>query len=134
MCNCSNITGLEQIVHRKSQVIVEIPNSCMIVFTGYTYYAGVSSIERSNGSYPSFLRIFSYIVEDDYITDDENINRLLQCQLCKQNCKICTNMNMDELHYTNQVIKYDMRKYDIESLKEGTILMGDLQKVGWVVL
>ena len=27
-----------------------------------------------------------------------------------------------------------MRKYDIKSLKEGTILMGDLQKVGWVVL
>ena len=27
-----------------------------------------------------------------------------------------------------------MSKYEIESLKEGTILMGDLQKVGWVVL
>ena len=25
MCNCSNITGLGQTVHRKSQVIVEIP-------------------------------------------------------------------------------------------------------------
>ena len=27
-----------------------------------------------------------------------------------------------------------MSKHEIESLKEGTILMGDLQKVGWVVL
>ena len=43
-------------------------------------------------------------------------------------------MNIDERHYTNQVIKYDMSKHDIESLKEGTVLMGDLQKVGWVVL
>ena len=43
-------------------------------------------------------------------------------------------MNMEELHYTNQVVKYDISKYEIESLKEGTILMGDLQKVGWVVL
>ena len=76
ICNCLNITGLEQIVHRKSQVIVEIPNSCMIVFTGDTYHTGVSSIERSNGSHPSFLRIFSYIVDDDYITDDENISRI----------------------------------------------------------
>ena len=41
---------------------------------------------------------------------------------------------MEKLHYTNQVIKYDMSKYEIESLKEGTILMGDLQNVGWVVL
>ena len=134
LCNCSNITGLEQTVHRKSQVIVEIPNSCMIVFTGDTYHAGVSSFDRRDGGYPSFLRIFSYIVEENYVTDDENISRLSQNQLCKQNCKICSNMNMDELHYTNQVIKYDMRKHDIESLKEGTVLMGDLQKVGWVVL
>ena len=27
-----------------------------------------------------------------------------------------------------------MSTYEIESLKEGTILMGDLQNVGWVVL
>ena len=134
LCNCSNITGLEQTVHRKSQVIVEIPNSCMIVFTGDTYHAGVSSFDRRDGGYPSFLRIFSYIVEENYVTDDENISSLSQNQLCKQSCKICSNMNIDELHYTNQVIKYDMRKHDIESLKEGTVLMGDLQKVGWVVL
>ena len=54
LCNCSNITGLEQTVHRKSQVIVEIPNSCMIVFTCDTYHAEVSSIERSNGIIPRF--------------------------------------------------------------------------------
>ena len=106
----------------------------MIVFTGDTYHAGIGSIERSNGSYPSILRIFSYIVEDDYITDDENIIIIKQSQLFKHNCQICTNINMEELHYTNQVIKYDMSKYEIESLKEGTILMDDLQKVGWVVL
>ena len=59
--------------NRKSQVIVEIPNNCMIVFTGDTYHAGVSSIERSNGNYPSFLQTFSYTIEDDYITDNANI-------------------------------------------------------------
>ena len=120
--------------NRKSQVIVEIPNGCMIVFTGDTYHAGVSSIERSNGRYPSFLRFFSYIIEDDYITDNENISRISQSQLCKPNCTICMNMNMEDIHYTNQVVKYNMSKFEIESLKEGTIMMGDLQKVGWVVL
>ena len=134
LCNCSNITGLEQIVHRKSQVIVEIPNSCMIVFTGDTYHAGVKSFDRRDGGYPSFLRIFSYIVEENYVTDDENISSLSQNQLCKPSCKICSTINIDELHYTNQVIKYDKSKHVIESLKEGTVLMGDLQKVGWVVL
>ena len=98
--------------NRKSQVIVEIPNNCMIVFTGDTYHTGVSSIERNNSSYPLFLRIFIYIVEDDYVTDDKNISVLKQSQLCKQNCQICTNMNMNELHYTNQVIKYDMSTHE----------------------
>ena len=55
----------------------------MIVFTGDTYHAGVSIIERNNSSYPLFLRIFSYIVEDDYVTDDKNISVLKQSQLCK---------------------------------------------------
>ena len=27
--NCSNITGLENVIHKSSQVIVEIPNGCI---------------------------------------------------------------------------------------------------------
>ena len=44
------------------------------------------------------------------------------------------NMNIEEIHYTNQVVKQNMSKFEIELLKEGTILMGDLQKDVWVVL
>ena len=29
--NCSNITCLEQVVHRGSKVVVEVPDGCMIV-------------------------------------------------------------------------------------------------------
>ena len=64
--NCSNITGLEKIIHRSSQVVVEIPSGCVIVFTGDTFHARVSTFERRNDSYLSNLRIFSYIVEDDF--------------------------------------------------------------------
>ena len=64
--NCSNITGLEKNIHRSSQVVVEISSGCMILFTGDTFHAGVSTFERRNGSYPSNLRIFSYIVEADF--------------------------------------------------------------------
>ena len=106
----------------------------MIIFTGDTYHVGFSSIERSNGSYPSFLRIFSYIVEDDYTTDNENITKISQNQLCKPTCSICMTMHMDKIHYANEVVKYNKSKFEIETLKEGTIMMGDLQKVAWVVL
>ena len=118
MCNCSNITGLEQTVHRKSQVIVEIPNGCMIVFTGNTCHAGVSSIERSNGGYPSFLRIFSYIVEDDYTSDDENITKIPQSQLFRLTCSICMSMDKEGIHYPNEVVKYNKSKFEIEIIKD----------------
>ena len=39
--NCSNITGLEQIVHRVNKVVVEVPDGCMIVFTNHTIHVGV---------------------------------------------------------------------------------------------
>ena len=65
---CLNITGLENVVHRGSQVVVEIPNCCLILSTGDSFHAGVSTFERSNGTYPSNLRIFSYIVENEYIS------------------------------------------------------------------
>ena len=61
--NCSNITGLKNVVHRGSQVFIEIPNGCLILFTGDTFHTGVSTFERGNGSYPFNLRLFSYIVE-----------------------------------------------------------------------
>ena len=32
VCNCSYITGLEQVVYRGSKVVVEVPDGCMIVF------------------------------------------------------------------------------------------------------
>ena len=74
--DCSKITGLEKNIHRSSKVVVEIPNACMILFTGDTFHAGVSTSERRNGSYPSNLRIFSYIVKDNFVSDNENIKSI----------------------------------------------------------
>ena len=33
VCNCSNITGLENEIHKSSQVVVKIPSGCMMKFT-----------------------------------------------------------------------------------------------------
>ena len=38
------------------------------------------------------------------------------------------------MFYTSHVIKYGMSKYGIENLEKGSVLMGNLEKVGWVVL
>ena len=133
--NCSNITGLENVIHKSSQVIVEIPNGCMIVFTGDTYHSGVSTFERRNGSYPSNLRIFSYIVEDNFLSVDEDIKAIKGNMLCTPtSCQTCINMPKEDMFYTGHVIKYGMSKYGIENLEKGSILMGNLEKVGWVVL
>ena len=71
--NCSNITGLVNLVHKGSQVVVEILNNCLILFTGDTFHAGLSTFHIADGSYPSNLRRFGYIVEKEYITGNEDI-------------------------------------------------------------
>ena len=74
--NCSNITGLEQIIHRGSKVVVKVPDGCMIVFINHTIHAGVKSYEKYGGTYALHLRMFTYIVEPNYaqITDDISKN------------------------------------------------------------
>ena len=86
---CSNITGLENIVHRGNQDIVEILNGYLILFTEDAFHTAVSKFERGNGSYPSNLRNFSYIVENEYITGDENIISLNQKNNYNANYQTC---------------------------------------------
>ena len=130
--NYSNITGLENEIHKSSQDGVEIPNECMILFTGDTYHAGVSTFERRNGSYPSNLRNFSYIVEDNVLSDDENIKSIKGNILCT-NCQTCLNMPKENMYYSGHVIKFGMSPSVIENLGEGSILMVNLEKAWWVV-
>ena len=99
--NCSNITGLEEIVHRSSQIVVGIPDACVILFTGDTFHAEVSIFVRRNGSCPLNLRIFSYIVEDDYLSGDENITAIKGNMACS-NCQ--TYLNMSKIKCITYVI------------------------------
>ena len=57
--NCSNITGLNQIVHRGSKVVVEVLDGFMIVFTKHTIHAGVNTYENQGGIYSSYLRMLA---------------------------------------------------------------------------
>ena len=132
--NCSNITSLENIVHRSSQVVVEITNWCMIILAGDNFHAGVSTYERRNGSYPSNLRIFSYIVKNCFLSDNEDITAIQGSMLCSNCCQICLYMWKEIIFYPDHVIKYAMSPSRIGTLEEGTVLMRNLEKIGWVVL
>ena len=117
--NCSNITGLEKNIHRSSQVVVEISSGCMILFTGDTFHAGVSTFERRNGSYPSNLRIFSYIVEEYLLSINENITSMKGNMLCT-NCQTCLNMPNENMYYPGHIIKFGMSPSKIKTLGEDT--------------
>ena len=43
-------------------------------------------------------------------------------------------MSKDNMHDSGRIIKYAMSPSKIKTLKEGTVLMGNLEKVGCVVL
>ena len=40
----------------------------------------------------------------------------------------------DNIHYEDRVIRYLKSQCDIDDLNMGSALLGDLEKVGWVVL
>ena len=45
-------------------------------------------------------------------------------------CQTCSNKPNEDMFYTGHVITYGMSKYEKENLEEGSILMGNLDKVG----
>ena len=71
--NCSNINGLDNVVHKSGQVVVEMPNGCLILFIRDNLHVGGSAFHRVDESNPSNLLFFSYIIEKNYITGNEKI-------------------------------------------------------------
>ena len=132
--NCSNITGLEQRVHRGSKVVGEVPDSCMVVFTNHAIHAGVKTYEKQGGVYSSHLRMFAYIVEKDYIQTEGSITTMLADDKCHLSCATCEPLVNENIHHEGHVIRYLKSKCDIENLFMCTVLLGNLEKVGWVVL
>ena len=53
---------------------------------------------------------------------------------CEKNCTICESLRNDNIHDEGHIIRYLKTQCDIDNLNMGSILLGDLEKVGWVVL
>ena len=132
--NCSNITGLEQIVHRGSKVVVEVPDGCMIAFINYTIHAGVKSYEKQGGMSSSHLRMFAYIVEQDYVQITYCITKLLIDDKRIFSCATCASLINEKIHYEGHVIRYLKSQCEIDKLSMESVFVGNLENISWFVL
>ena len=53
---------------------------------------------------------------------------------CGKNCTICDSLINDNIYYESHIIRYLKSQYEIDNLNTGNVLLGDLEKVSWVVL
>ena len=132
--NCSNITGLERLVHRGSKVVVEVSDGCMIVFISHTIHTGIKTYEKQGGIYSSHFRMFAYIVEEYYVQTENSITKLLADDKCHLSCATCESLVNENIHYEGHVIRHLKSQCNIYNLLMCTVLLGDLEMVGWIVL
>ena len=125
---------MEQVVHRGSKVVVEVPDGCMIVFINHTIYAGVKIYEKHGGTYSSHLCIFAYIIEEDHFQTEDTITKLLADDKCDLLCEKCEFLVNENIHYEGHAFIYLKSQCGIDNLPMGTVLLGNLEKVGWVIL
>ena len=132
--NNSNNTALDGIVYRGSKVIIEVPTRCMTVFTNNTFHAGVKSYERQGCNYLSHLRLFAYIVENKCVSIKDEATKLWENNECIPIYDTCQSLVNENIHYEGHKIRYLDTQCRIDNLPIGKVLLGDLEKVGWVGL
>ena len=113
---------------------MEVFNGCMVLFTSDTFYAGVIPWDRKSGTYLSYLRILTYIVGQNYLSNKKYISSINKKTKCKSSCNICKDIPTENIHHKGRIVKYLDNDYNIDKLQMTTVLLGDLEKVGWVVL
>ena len=121
-------------VHRGVKVNVEVPEWCMVVFTNDKFHVVVNCYAKYWGNRLSHLRLFAYIVEDKYTSIVNSIETISRSIECEKNCEICESLKNDNIHYEGHIIRCLKTQYDIDNLNMGSVLLEDLEKVGWVVL
>ena len=78
--------------------------------------------------------MFAYIVEEDYVQTQDSITKLLVDDKCISSCAPYESLVNENVYYEGHVIRYLKSQCDIDNLPMGTVLLGNLEKVGWVVL
>ena len=78
--------------------------------------------------------MFAYIVEEGHFQTEVSITKVLNEDKCNLPCETCESLVYETTHYEGHVIRYLKSKYDKDNLPMGEVLLGNLEKVDWVVL
>ena len=88
----------------------------MIFFTNHTIHVGIKSYGKQGGMYSSHLRMFAYIVEQDYVQIKDGITTLLKNDECIFSCATYEYLIKENIHYEGHVIKYLKSRCEIDNL------------------
>ena len=73
-----------------------------------------------------FIRIIFSIFKD--------VSKMLIVNKFDTDCPTCEVIPNENIHYEGHLIRYTDTQCNIDMLQMGEVLLGDLEKVGWVVL
>ena len=97
----------------------------MIFFTNHTIHVGIKSYEKQGGMYSSHLRMFAYIVEQDYVQTTDCITKLLNDDKCMLFCATCEFLINENIHYEGHVIRYLKPQCEIDNLSIESVFLGN---------
>ena len=64
----------------------------MIVFTSETFHTIVKSYDQKSSSYLPQLRLFAYIVEQNYVSIRDEVSKILNTNKCSTHYPTCKEM------------------------------------------
>lgn len=122
--NSSNTIEVIGIINRGSKIIIEVPNECMIIFTSETFHAEVKTYDRKSGGYLPRLRIFIYIVKQNYVAIRDKVFKMLNSNKYNINYHTFNEMSIQNIQYEGHIIKYLDTKNNIDILPIGKYYLG----------
>ena len=96
---------MEQLVQRGSKVVDEASDGCMILFKNHAIHTSVKTYEKQGGIYSSHLRMFAYIIEENYVPTEDSITKMLVGDKCHSSCATCESLDNENIHYEEHVIR-----------------------------
>ena len=118
-------------IHKCSKSEIIIPVGCYIVFSGSFVHGGSNSFVQDKGEYPSCIRLFFTIAENNYKIDAfELTHNLTKHEFCSTECSECISFNN-----VSPISVIDLHKVvKIKEYKNGDVVYGDLDICGWCVM
>ena len=88
----------------------------MIVFISDTFHTRVKTYEHQSGIYSPHLRLIAYIIENNYVSIEDDISKMLNDNKCIGTCATCEIISNENIYYEDHIIRYLDTRCNIESL------------------